>query len=212
MLRITYISEESAPFSVSALLELLQQCHINNPRLGVTGLLIYGNGTFLQSMEGEDEAVKGLIDKISRDPRHRGFKVIRREMATERLYSDWSMRFERLTEESLRKVPGLREFAIKKFNRDYLDTHLEVADLLLDSNRIAGLNPALEKDNREKQIIELRRALEACQQRQQMAALLIESVMETGKQTRLDESQLRLCKSMLNSMRKGSNTRSRAKS
>ncbi|NCX22675.1 MAG: hypothetical protein EBX17_05705 [Betaproteobacteria bacterium] len=46
LLRITYISEESKPFSISALLELLQQCHINNPRLGLTGLLIYGNGTF----------------------------------------------------------------------------------------------------------------------------------------------------------------------
>jgi len=211
VLRITYISEESAPISVSALLELLQQCHINNPRLGITGLLIYGNGTFLQSVEGDDESVKGLIEKISRDPRHRGFKVIRKEMATERLYGDWTMRFERLTEESLRKVPGLREFALKKFNRDYLNTHLEVADLLIESHRSPGQNPVLEKDLREKQITELRRALDACQQRQQMVALLLESVMETGKHTRLDDSQLRLCKAMLNSMRETSKTRSRAK-
>jgi len=113
LLRITYISEESAPFSVSALLELLQQCHLNNPRQGLTGLLIYGNGTFLQSIEGEAEAVKALVEKISQDQRHRGFRILRKEMATERLYGDWSTRFERLTEESLRKVPGLREFAIK---------------------------------------------------------------------------------------------------
>ena len=211
MLRITYISEESAPFSVSALLELLQQCHLNNPRQGLTGLLIYGNGTFLQSIEGEDEAVKALVEKISKDQRHRGFRMLRKEMATERLYGDWSMRFERLTEESLRKVPGLREFAIKKFNRDYLDTHVEVADLLLETHRSAGQHPALEKEARDKQITELRRALHACEQRQQMAALLIESVMETGKQSRLDDSQLRLCKAMLNSMRKTGNARARSK-
>jgi len=211
LLRITYISEESAPFSVSALLELLQQCHLNNPRQGLTGLLIYGNGTFLQSIEGEDEAVKALVEKISKDQRHRGFRMLRKEMATERLYGDWSMRFERLTEESLRKVPGLREFAIKKFNRDYLDTHVEVAELLLETHRSAGQHQALEKEARDKQITELRRALQACEQRQQMAALLIESVMETGKQSRLDDSQLRLCKAMLNSMRKTGKARARSK-
>jgi len=57
----------------------------------------------------------------------------------------------------------------------------------------------------------LRRALHACEQRQQMAALLIESVMETGKQSRLDDSQLRLCKAMLNSMRKTGKGRARNK-
>ena len=119
------------------------------------------------------------------------------------------MRFERLTEESLRKVPGLREFAIKKFNRDYLDTHVGIADLLIESHRPPTQNPVLDREVREKQIIELRHALEACQQRQQMAALLIESVMETGKHSRLDDTQLRLCKSMLNSMRKSAKGRIR---
>ena len=211
MLRISYISEESAPFSISALLELLQQCHFNNPRFGITGLLMYGNGTFLQSIEGDDEAVKALVERISQDPRHRGFRILRKELASDRLYGDWSMRFERLTEESLRKVPGLREFAIKKFNRDYLDTHLEVADLLLDSHRSPSPNPALEKDAREKQFNDLRRALDVCQQREQMSALLIEAVMEMGKQSRLDDMQLRLCKAMLMSLRKAGKSRVRAK-
>ena len=215
MVRITYISEESAPFSVSGLLELLNQCHVNNPRLGITGLLIYGNSTFLQSIEGDDEAVKALVEKISQDPRHRGFRVLHKEMATERLYGDWSMRFERLTEESLRKVPGLREFAIKKFNRDYLGTHLDVSEQLLESYRSPPENSPLEKDPKdkpsvEKQFVELRRALEACQQRQQMAALLLEAVLETSKHSRLDEKQLRLCKAMLNSMRKSAKGRSRS--
>ncbi|NBP39572.1 MAG: hypothetical protein EBV34_14240 [Betaproteobacteria bacterium] len=150
-----------------------------------------------------------MVDKISQDQRHRGFKILRKELATERFYTDWSMRFERLTEESLRKVPGLREFAIKKFNRDYLDTHVEIADLLIDSHRPPAQNPALDKEVREKQIVELRHALDACQQRQQMAALLIESVMETGKHSRLDNTQLRLCNSMLNSMRKSTKGRVR---
>jgi len=82
---------------------------------------------------------------------------------------------------------------------------------LLKTHRSAGQHPALEKEARDKQITELRRALHACEQRQQMAALLIESVMETGKQSRLDDSQLCLCKAMLNSMRKTRKGRARSK-
>lgn len=186
--------------SVSGLLELIHQCHVNNSRLGLTGLLIYGNGTFLQTIEGEDEAVKGLVDKISRDQRHRGFKVLQKSITSDRQYADWSMRLERLTEESLRKVPGLRDFAFKKFNRDYLSTHIDVAENLIDSYRSPIENSTLERDSRDKQLVELRRALDACRQRQQMASLLIESLVETGKHNRIDDAQIRLCKSMLQSM------------
>lgn len=202
MFRLIYVSEESAPFSVSNLLELLNQCHVNNPRLNVTGMLMYGNGTFLQTIEGEEEVVKALAEKISRDRRHRGFKVVRSETIRERLYPDWSMRFERLTEESLRKVPGLRDFALKKFNRDYLGTHLELVDTLAARPRQGASEPSTsDGDHLQRQLVELRKALDASQQRQEMAALLIESLIESATRGRLDDPQLRLCRSMLTSLR-----------
>ena len=89
MIRVTYLSQEALPLSSDGVLGLLTQCHRNNTDRGLTGMLLFGNGTFLQTLEGEAEVVDGLMDKISRDPRHTGMKVLRREAITERLYSQW---------------------------------------------------------------------------------------------------------------------------
>ncbi|MFZ9801225.1 MAG: BLUF domain-containing protein, partial [Burkholderiaceae bacterium] len=53
MLRVTYLSRETDPFSARGLVDLLEHCKKNNPDLGVTGMLMYANGTFLQTLEGE---------------------------------------------------------------------------------------------------------------------------------------------------------------
>jgi hypothetical protein len=76
MLRVTYLSRESKPLTSKALVDLLEQCKHNNPSLGVTGMLLYANGTFLQMLEGETNTVETLLEKIARDRRHRDFQVM----------------------------------------------------------------------------------------------------------------------------------------
>lgn len=202
MIRITYLSEETAPFSPEALLELLTQCHANNPLRGLTGLLVYGNGTFLQSLEGEVAAVDTLMEKIARDPRHRNLRMLRRESITERLHADWSMGFERLTDETLQNVPGLRDFSLKEFNSEYLSTHAEVVESLLDRHRAPHWDPLVrELDARDKLIVDLRQALATLRQRNEMAALVLDAVIESAQQGRLAEAQLDLCRSMLKTLR-----------
>ena len=63
MISITYISKETSPFSSIDLVKLLDHCHKNNPLRGITGMLIYGNGTFLQCVEGEPNDVEQLWKK-----------------------------------------------------------------------------------------------------------------------------------------------------
>ena len=41
-----------------------------NPAVGITGILCYGGGQFLQALEGEREAVNTLYHHIETDPRH----------------------------------------------------------------------------------------------------------------------------------------------
>ena len=53
MIQISYLSKASSPMSAEQLVSLLQQCHRNNTARDVTGMLFYGNGTFLQVIEGE---------------------------------------------------------------------------------------------------------------------------------------------------------------
>ena len=64
MIRLTYLSQESSELSADALLALVTQCHRNNPAKGLTGMLLHGNGTFLQVIEGEEAVVDQLMAAI----------------------------------------------------------------------------------------------------------------------------------------------------
>jgi hypothetical protein len=120
MIRITYISQESAPLSADDLPALLTTCHANNTSRGVTGMLLFGNGTFLQVIEGETAVVDDLMARISRDARHKGVKVLRRDEIAQRQYSDWSMGFERVTEHTFAALPSLRSFGLRSFSPEIL--------------------------------------------------------------------------------------------
>ena len=76
MIQIVYISSAVAPWSTEQLLELLQQCLKNNSARGVTGMLLYGEDTFLQALEGDDAVIDALIEKIARDPRHAKIQLL----------------------------------------------------------------------------------------------------------------------------------------
>jgi len=107
MIRVTYVSREAPGLTSDKLLALVSQCHRNNPDKGLTGMLLHGNGTFLQVLEGDDHVVDTLIGAIAADPRHIDMKIVRREPVTRRQFADWSMGFERVTDESLK---GFRDY------------------------------------------------------------------------------------------------------
>ena len=115
MIQISYLSKTSSPMSAAQLVSLLQQCHANNTARGVTGMLFYGNGTFLQVIEGEATTVDELVGKIARDPRHEDIRILSRKAIEHREHPDWSMGFEQVTAEGLRDVVGLRDFSESDF-------------------------------------------------------------------------------------------------
>ena len=202
MIRVTYLSQEALPLSSDAVLGLLTQCHRNNTDRGLTGMLLFGNGTFLQTLEGEAEVVDGLMEKISRDPRHTGMKVLRRETITERLYSHWSMGFERVTEKTLSEIPSLRNISLRNFNPEYLSSHGEVVDTLLERHRAPHWDPLIrELDARDKLIAQLRGEIANEHMRSEMAALVLETVIEAAQNGRLDDAHLEICRSTLRSLR-----------
>jgi len=203
MLRVTYLSRESDPLTAKALVDLLEQCKHNNPTLGVTGMLIYANGTFLQTLEGETNTVENLLGKIERDSRHRDFLVIKSEAATERLYENWSMGFERLTEATLHDMPALKSFQLEDFNPEYLSAHPTVVENLLQRHRSQHWDPLIrEIDARDQFIGELRRALVNARQRNEQALLLMESVIEASAEGKLTDVHLQLCRRMVETLRR----------
>lgn len=79
-----------------ALDELLTQARLKNQRLGITGVLLYENGEFVQLLEGEQQAVRDLYyGTIALDPRHRRTFVCWEQAKQERSFADWQMGFAR---------------------------------------------------------------------------------------------------------------------
>ena len=71
--------------------QLLSTCLANNPRRGITGLLVTHEGWFLQVLEGCAAEVNALLRKIEADPRHSDFLVLRLGAIPKRDFGDWSM-------------------------------------------------------------------------------------------------------------------------
>jgi len=140
MIQISYISSATAPMSTEDLLVLLRQCRENNAGRGVTGMLLYANGTFLQVLEGPDQVIDDLVEIIKKDSRHTNIKMLYRKPIERRQYSDWSMGFKRLSDQDLKDVEGLRLFGQKDFNPEYLAQHNTVVQSLMNHYRKERVN------------------------------------------------------------------------
>jgi hypothetical protein len=97
-------------FRPTELDELLSKCRINNASLGITGILLFNEGSFFQVLEGEKKAVESLYEKISKDKRHNKATKIIMEPIKERSFEDWTMGYPELTSKELATIPGLNDF------------------------------------------------------------------------------------------------------
>jgi hypothetical protein len=93
MNQVVYSSAAVAPFSEAQLTELLARARTKNDRLGVTGMLLYHDGSFLQVLEGEASVLEALFTAISADKRHHRVVALLRREVDERHFGDWRMGF-----------------------------------------------------------------------------------------------------------------------
>jgi hypothetical protein len=110
MYRLIYVSSAIALFSEQELADLLERSRRNNRALGITGLLLYKEGNFMQCLEGPEEAVCTLTAKIKSDPRHRGMLVLLKGQHTQPEFSEWAMGFKRLDAATVLEAPGYSDF------------------------------------------------------------------------------------------------------
>lgn len=83
------------------LLELLEFARRHNAAAGITGMLLYKDGNFIQALEGPEAAVRALYRRIQLDTRHRGILKLLDEPIAARRFEHWSMGFRHLTDEVL---------------------------------------------------------------------------------------------------------------
>ena len=64
MFQLVYLSSASQPFSEDDLVALLTQARQNNTAHGLTGMLLYKDGNFMQVLEGDEAEVRRLFHTI----------------------------------------------------------------------------------------------------------------------------------------------------
>lgn len=76
------------------LMDILTEAVNFNSRHDITGVLYYGNGYFLQYLEGEKDKVESLFHTmILKDQRHQNCEIIFLESSEDRSFERWSMKF-----------------------------------------------------------------------------------------------------------------------
>jgi len=90
LVRLLYASRaiDSSPDAIEA---ILIQSRQHNPECGITGILCYGGGIFLQAIEGGRMAVSELYGHIQKDPRHKDVVLLHYEEIAERRFGGWTM-------------------------------------------------------------------------------------------------------------------------
>lgn len=118
MFFLIYLSNATQAFSTEELVELLNVARTHNAEIGVTGMLLYKDGRFMQILEGQEETVHSLFQEISSDPRHHKVVTLLEGPCEAREFPDWSMGFQNLDSSDLSATPGYSEFLNKPFTED----------------------------------------------------------------------------------------------
>lgn len=137
--QLCYASTATRDFTRNDLLELLTAARAHNAEQGITGLLLYQDGHFLQVLEGEMEKVRALFKHICEDDRHTQIALLFEELVSQPQYPDWSMGFQALDGSELIEFP--QEDGQEKDLRSVAQAMGRAKELLIYV-RTQGLDPA----------------------------------------------------------------------
>jgi hypothetical protein len=112
LVQLVYGSTAVRLMADEELREILDQSRRNNGRDGVTGMLVYSEGAFLQVLEGPEETVESVFGRIAADPRHKSILRFLKDRVESRGFGEWSMGFARASRGELLAAPGSNDFLV----------------------------------------------------------------------------------------------------
>lgn len=92
---IAYVSSAVQPLSEDELEALLSDARRTNEEAGITGTLLYDDGSFFQYLEGPTAEAQRIYDRICRSSRHHGLIELLRRPVAQRHFDGWTMGFAR---------------------------------------------------------------------------------------------------------------------
>ena len=91
LVRLMYASRAVPAVDQEELVAILKKSKVNNPKAGVTGVLCFSEGIFMQVLEGGRTAVNQLYNRIAADARHSDVVLLHYDEIAERRFAGWSM-------------------------------------------------------------------------------------------------------------------------
>jgi hypothetical protein len=91
LVRLMYASSAKECVNQAALSAILDKSKKNNPLVGITGVLCFSEGIFLQVLEGGRASVSQLYNRIATDTRHHKVVLLSFEEIAERRFGCWAM-------------------------------------------------------------------------------------------------------------------------
>ena len=107
---IVYASAATPGFVLADLQAVLRTSREHNGKVGVTGILLFAENSFLQVLEGDPEVLDELMEHIRGDRRHERVVLLLRRPITDRSFADWTMGYTRVVLGELEDRMGVNNF------------------------------------------------------------------------------------------------------
>lgn len=98
---LVYVSVRKPNCTEGEINKILEACKRNNPKIDITGVLLYSNTHFLQYLEGEYKEISGLYEKIKEDDRHKNVVLITTGPVNKRTFPSWEMGSKEINEDKV---------------------------------------------------------------------------------------------------------------
>lgn len=138
--RLIYCSKAAVNFKMMQIKEILNKASSNNRPFNISGVLLFNQNFFFQVIEGPQEYVEVLFDKIKEDNRHYDVKVIASSVLEKRQFDQWDMGF------VIERPAAISEL------KDFIDNG-EFNPYKLNFDRCFSLMGALKKELLENKVI-----------------------------------------------------------
>ncbi|MGV3516574.1 BLUF domain-containing protein [Luteitalea sp.] len=89
--QMLYLSRTNQSWSTAELEALCVYARARNTQDGLTGLLLYGNGHFVQLLEGRRQPLLLTYNRICLDPRHGDIVLLVDGPISQRSFPEWAM-------------------------------------------------------------------------------------------------------------------------
>ena len=110
LIQVIYASAAATPFTPEALRTLLSKSRSRNSFYGISGVLLYHDGSILQVLEGPEDMVERILASVTKDPRHNKLRYLSRTPIRKREFEAWSMGFLDVSAQGLSRPQGYLDY------------------------------------------------------------------------------------------------------